>query len=405
MQRHFWLYLSGQVTSSLGDIFGAMALSWLVYDLTGSMLAMGSIIAVKVLSEVAVRSFGGALVDRTNRIRLMAWLDLSRAIAYLLPLVLMATGALELWHLYLLTIATGSANALFLPASVSALPSMVALDQLIRSNSLLQGIQQGIGLVGPALAGLVVARFGLYPALAADAASFLLSCTTLFLLPARLGVVERGSERRSYLTDLAEGYRFFKHAPVFVALLVAGALFNVAGSAINLLVPFVQVHLGGGPVVVGLLSSAISIGTVAGTSLASLTGRHLRLAMLGALLPGPAAVLGMGLLQPGQTAGAALLLALFGLCAGLFTILHTYLYQRLVPDRVRGRVLAVRMTLITATLPAANLLSGALADRYGLPLMFQLMGLLPLVLLALLLGLPVLKRLNDAALPRETHSA
>lgn len=404
MPRHFWLYLTGQVTSSLGDIFGSMALSWLVYDLTGSMLAMGSIMAAKILTEVVVRSFGGALVDRTNRIRLMAWLDLSRTIAYVLPLVLMATGALELWHLYLLTVATGAANALFLPAAVSALPSMVSSEQLIRSNSLLQGLQQGIGLVGPSLAGLVVAHFGLYPALAADAISFLISCLTLFLLPVRFGLVERRPDR-NYLTDLSEGYRFFKTAPLFIVLLAAGALFNVAGSTVNLLVPFVEVHLGGDAVTVGLLSSAISIGTLAGTGLASLTGRRLRLAILGALLPGPAAVVALGFVRPGQTLGAALLLALFGLCAGLFTILHTYLYQRLVPDRVRGRVLAVRMTLIMITLPVANLLSGALADRFGLPIMFQVMGVLPLVLLALLLCLPVLRRLNDAALPSETYSA
>lgn len=406
MNRYFWLYLSGQVTSSLGDIFGGMALSWLVYDLTGSMLAMGSIMAVKVLLEVVVRSFGGALVDRTNRIRLMAWLDLFRSAAYLLPLILMATGALQLWHLYLLTIVTGAANALFVPSAVSALPSMVSPEHLIRANSLLQGIQQGIGLVGPALTGIVVAQFGLHLALTIDAASFLISCSTLFLLPGRLGAVERGTEpKRSYLADLSEGYRFFRHAPLFVALLAAGALYNVAGSTLNLLVPFVEVHLGGGPVVVGLLSSAISVGTLAGTSLASLTGRWLRLAILGALLPGPAAVLGMGLLRPGQTIGAAALLAIFGLCAGVFTILHTYLYQRLVPDRVRGRVLAVRMTLIMITIPVSNLASGALADRYGLPVMFLVMGLLPLLLLALLLCLPVLKRLNDTTLAGETHSA
>jgi MFS family permease len=290
MNRNFWILTVGETLSILGSNFGQMAQAVLVYNLTGSKLAMGTILLLSMGVETLVRLLGAPLIDRFNRIGLMRVLMLVMTLTYAAPPVLAYIGLLQVAHLYLFAVATGLTSALYAPAYFALVPSIVKGEALVRANSVSQSLTSIAGLVGPAVAGLLIAALGPVPALTIDAISYGVATFSLFLLPAVIG---RGEKRpatvsEGYLEQLASGIRFYGSAPVLILALAGAALMNFslsAGSA--MLVPFVRERLGMDVAAVGALSSALSGGMLLGGVVIGWIGqvKNRILAMLEAVEP------------------------------------------------------------------------------------------------------------------------
>lgn len=383
MNRRFWIIMSGHTISMLGTSFGTIAQAWLVYELTGSKLAMGTILMMGTLPETLLRLFGGPLVDRFNRIALLRNLNIIQMVVYAIAPTLAVAGLLQAWHLYLIAVLAGLSRALYAPAAFSLMPLIVPREQLVRANSLSQSLTTGVGLAGPALAGALVAAVGPVPALVLDAVSYGVGALSLAFIPTAVGQVERRpGARGSYWGQMAEGFLIFRQIPALLVVMLAVAAINFATTANNsMLVPFVRERLMGSATAVGLLGSAVMAGNFLGSLAIGWAGdiKRRRLSMMLPLATSGAAISLLALLGPGELLPAAALLVLCGVGLGMFNPQNQALFQRLIPQEMQGRVASVRLTIAWGVQPVSAFLGSLVAERAGLPVMLALFGLVPVV--------------------------
>lgn len=384
MSFSFWLLVVIQGINALGDGFGAIGLGWLVYEITGSKLAMGGLIAAGMAAETAVRLLGSPLVDRINRFRLMTVIDAVQCVAYLAPVMLWMTDLGGVRSLFVLSVVAGAARALYMPSFLSAVPALVDRSALHRANAVTNMVLHGMGMISPVAAGLVVATWGGLAALTADSITFGLSSLALWALSRRYGHVS-GAARRAggYMKQILEGFAFFGRVPALAILMAMIALCNFGiQSMIGLTVPFVREVLGGDARVLGIVAGAFPMGFLLGAIAAGFVGevQRRRPFLLGLILFGGSCLMGLSLVGPGQTVLAVLLMAGLGVGAGLFTTTSNLIFQTLVPDWLRGRVMVVRVLIAFGAAPLGVMAGSALAESHGFSLAFFTIGLGPVLL-------------------------
>jgi MFS family permease len=399
MNRHFWIMTGGQAISNLGSSFGQIAQAWLVYELTGSKLAMGTIFLLGLIPETILRLLGAPLVDKVNRVHLLRRMESLQTVIYALPPLLAATGYLQLWHLYVLAVLAGLARALYVPTYFAILPSVVSKEQLVRANSISQTILNGVYLAGPALAGILVNWAGAIPALAIDGVSYAASALSLFLIPTSLGRVEsKPTSGGGYFAKLSEGITFYRQTPALflVMLVVAAANFGTT-PVFNMLVPFVREQLGAGAQAVGFVTAAFPTGVMLGGLLINWLGepKSRRLGMTLSISLSGTLIMAMGLLGSGQILLAILLWFASGVTIGYFNPMNAALHQRMVPDELRGRVQAVRLTIGWGINPIAAFLGSLVAEQAGLPTMMVVVGLVSFLVPLLVLSSRSLRGIED----------
>lgn len=199
----------------MGGSFATFVQSWLMYELTGSKLAMGSLWLVFMLPGVLVKLVSGPCLDRWDPKRLMIAVQWSRAAIFLLPFGMLALHALEVWHLCLTTIVAGMTEQLFRPDGMAYVAGTFPGEKMARVNSLLEGTMQLTQLTGPALAGwaLAEAEGDSLPVLAALVAMTAGSGAAPLPLPRAEGGVRR--KKAGWLGQLIEEFRFFRLSPLF----------------------------------------------------------------------------------------------------------------------------------------------------------------------------------------------
>jgi MFS family permease len=180
--RDFRLLFSGETISLLGDQFHFVALAWLVLQLTGSGLAVGTVLMVAGIPRAIFILIGGAFADRASPRSVMLISNALRAAFVGVLAILVLSGSADLWQLYVLAAVFGIVDAFFWPALSAMVPMLVVEDRLPAANALMQGSQQLTGLLGPALAGLLVAAVGTGLAFGIDAASFGVAALALVLI-------------------------------------------------------------------------------------------------------------------------------------------------------------------------------------------------------------------------------
>ncbi|MDF2627646.1 MAG: hypothetical protein K0R39_1477 [Symbiobacteriaceae bacterium] len=402
MNRRFWIIMSGHTISMLGTSFGTIAQAWLVYELTGSKLAMGTVLMMSTLPETLLRLFGGPLVDRFNRIALLRNLNIIQMMVYAIAPALAMAGLLQVWHLYAVAVLAGLSRALYAPAAFSLMPLIVPREQLVRANSLSQSLTTGVGLAGPAMAGALVAAVGPVPAMVLDVVSYGLAALSLVLIPQAVGVVQhRPGARGSYWGEMAAGFRVFRQIPALLVVMLAVAAINFATTAnSSMLVPFVREQLGGSATAVGFLGSALTAGNFLGSLAIAWAGdmKRRRLAMMLPLAVSGGTIAALSLLTPGHLTAAAALLVLCGVGLGMFNPQNQALFQRLIPQEMQGRVASIRLTIAWGVMPLSAFLGSLVAERAGLPAMLALFGLVPVVVALLAISSSALRSIDgDAA--------
>lgn len=383
MGWYYWVFLIGRAVSTLGDGFGTIAMGWLVYELTGSKLAMGSLYLCGMIPEITLRFLGAPIIDRVNRTRLMAALDLVQFSAYLAPLLLALTGRLALWHLYALYMVAGAAHALYRPAVLAVVPGLVPRERLVRATALMDGILQAALVSGPVIAGFVVIYVSSATALAFNAGTFAISALALALITGGMAQVRpAGAPRTSYLEQVLEGFRFFKQIPsLFLLTVMLGLTYMSAWVIFSMHAPYVKEHLQAGPEVVGFMQACWPLGFLLGTLLVGYLGevKRRRTLMLWALVGSGLALGGLGLVPAGVVPLALACKVLEGFSFSLFSTSSTVLFQRLVPNELLGRVMSVRLLLAWGGNPLGAFMGAFLGERFGLSTTFMLAGLVPIL--------------------------
>lgn len=375
--RDFRLVFAGETISVVGDYFHFVALAWLTLQLTGSGLALGSVLMVAAIPRAIFMIVGGALSDRWSPRSLMLYSNAVRAVLVGVIAALVLSGRIELWHLYLMGAVFGVVDALFYPAINSIVPMLVDEEALPPANALLQGSQQLAGLIGPAIAGFVVALVQTGPAFVIDSISFAVAATALlFVVGGRRAARGSGEARPSLLGSIREGIGYAWSDQAVRALLLLTAAFNFAVTGPLLVgLPFLSEHeLGGGSATFGVLLSAFGGGSVLGALAAGTISRVPRLgAVVLAIAVGLGAAMALIGITPNVPAAFGLLAAM-GLGAGFINVHMISWLQGRSSEAMRGRVMSIVMLGSVGLTPLSYAAAGLIVDLGAVPMMFAAGG-------------------------------
>ena len=359
--RDFIVVLGGQAVSALGDAITLTALPLLVLFLTGSGSLLGIVAVLQLLPNLLLGLPAGALADRWDRRRLMLWADAGRAV---LTAVIPVSHWLGLPTIAVILIVAAPINALRVlsdAAFTSAVPALVGREHLGRANGYLEAALSVPFIVGPAIAGVLVATIGAATTLALDAASFAASAVSLAFVRRTLRA-ERPAEMPRILADIKEGIAFLWNHAVLRSLV---AYFAVATTVTAALLPalayYLTVDRPHGAELFGLVGSAWSVGYLLGSLLAGRLGGK----RVGARMLACGAVIGaMLILIASSTAPAVYLGAGFFVGAALAVQLVSYMTLRatITPDELLGRVGSTARTVTLGLQPLGLLAAGALLD-------------------------------------------
>ena len=402
-ERDFRLVFSGESISLLGDQFHFVALAWLVLQLTGSGLALGTVLMTAAVPRAVFMLVGGALSDRISPRNLMLISNALRAVVVAIVATLVLTGNAELWQLYIAAGIFGIVDAFFYPAMNTIVPMLVAERLLSPANALIQGIQQLAGLIGPALAGIVVAAVQTGPAFAIDAASFAVAAGALVLVRGgrRSAPHPDDAERPAggLLATIGEGVTYVWHDPAFRSLMILTAAFNFAFTGpISVGLPYLaNTRFEGGSATFGLLLSAFGAGALAGAVLAG-SIRHVP--HLGSVTLAIAMGLGLLLAALGIAPDVPVALGIgvvMGLGVGFINVRTMAWMQARAPKQMIGRVMSLLIFGSQALAPVSLALAGVVIDLGAVTVMFAVAGgiIVVAVLLGVAAGVPA--RMTDQA--------
>ena len=387
--RDFRLLFTGETVSVLGDQFHFVALTWLALQLTGSGIALGTVLMTAAIPRAVFMLVGGAFSDRFSPRNLMLASNAIRAVVVGILAALVLSDRAELWHLYVLAGIFGVVDAFFYPALSTIVPMLVPERQLSPANALVQGAQQIMGLVGPAMAGAMIALVQTGPAFAIDAASFGVAAFALLLIHGgrRHSDPAADGDRPNVLASIGSGVRAAWADPAVRSIVVLIAAFNFAFTGpISVGLAFLADHrFDGGSAAFGFLFSAFGGGAVIGAIASGSLPRSRRLGLIVMII---AIVLGIGLALLGLAPTLPVALAIIGVMGvliGLINVQAIAWLQARVPDDLRGRVMSL-VTLGSVGLAPVSLgIAGALVDLGAVTFTFVAAG--AIVILAAVAGI------------------
>jgi MFS family permease len=361
--RNFRLFWTGATVSNVGNWMQVLGQGWLVYQLTGSALLLGTVAFLQGLPVLVLSLVGGVLADRVERRRLMMATQSAQMLLAFLLAALTLTGAVRVEHVLVIAFVSGLVDALNSPVRLGLISDLVPKEDV--QNALAINIAQfrASQFVGPAIAGIVVAQVGAGWAFLLNGLSFtaLLAALLSMRLPRWTPPAAQQSMRRS----AKEGVAFvFGHEVLGALVLIAAVPALCAGGLQALLPVFAASVLHVGAEGLGALLGAMGVGALVGALVtASLSGSRRRgLVQLGAGIG-----YGVALLLFAVSRSFELSLALLfagSACVMVFSSLNQTFVQTLAPDRMRGRVLSVMTATTFGLLPLGGVAAGAAAEQW-----------------------------------------
>src|SRR3984885_897090 len=363
--RNFQLFFGGQLISLVGTWMQSVAQGWLVYRLTGSSLLLGVVAFASQIPIFLLSPVGGTVADRYNRHRVVIATQTTSMVLAAILATLTLGHWITVWELIVLASSLGVVNAFDIPARQSFLVEMVGREDLMNAIALNSSMFNGARVVGPAIAGILVASIGEGWCFFANAVSFIAVIAGLLLMK----IAPRKKEPHAGMAaHIVEGFQFAQRTTPVRNLLYLVGLISLAGVPYTVLMPiFADRILHGGAWVYGILMGAAGVGAVLGAlTLASRTG-----------------VRGLGRIAAFTAAGFGASLVIFAFSRNFifsliilvptgFTLMTQMacantLIQAMVPDRLRGRMMALYSMMFMGMSPLGGLFSGLLADWIGAP--------------------------------------
>lgn len=375
--RNFRLFFCGQLISLIGTWMDPVAESWLVYRLTGSSVLLGTVVFAGQLPTLLLVPIGGIVADRYDRRSILVVTESLTMVLTFILAGLTLTHVVQAWHVILLGALMGIVNAFDIPARQAFTLDMVSREDLLNAIALNSSIFNGARVVGPALAGIVVAEFGEGWCFFANGVSFLAVIAGLLMmtaLPARPAL--QGSPRQ----NITEGFRFAARTSPVRALMLLLGLISFTGTPCVVLMPlFADQVLHRGASSLGLLMGASGVGALcAAIMLSTKKG----VSSLGGWIAVASISFGVALTLFSLSRIFWLSVALLvfaGFSITLEMASSNTLIQSMVPDHLRGRVMAVYSIMFMGMVPLGALLAGSLAHAIGAPTTVALGGAISII--------------------------
>ncbi|HEV2232555.1 MAG TPA: MFS transporter [Terriglobia bacterium] len=372
--RNYRLFFSGQIISLVGTWMQSVAQSWLVYRLTGSSLLLGLVGFAGQIPVFLLAPIGGVVADRYSRHRIVIGTQTSAMVLAFILSALTLLGHIRVWEIMLVASLLGVVNAFDIPARQAFIVDMVHSDDLINAIALNSSMVNSARVLGPAIAGVTVAAVGEGWCFFANGASYIAVIAGLLLMA--VAPRELGRDAASGLERIVEGFRWVaKTAPIRALLLLLG-LVSLTGMPYAVLMPiFADKILHGGARGLGMLMGASGIGALAGTLILAAKrqvhglGRWIAFASFG---------FGASMILFAASRSYPLSIVLLvpvGFSMMLQMSASNTLIQTMVPDELRGRVMAVYSMMFMGMAPFGALVAGAMANHIGAPITVALGGL------------------------------
>ncbi len=383
-QRNFRLYWFGQMISLMGTYMQSIGQTWLVLELTHSAWQLGLVGALQAVPILLFSIFGGVFADRWPKRRVLLVTQAAAMIQALLLWALIATGTLQLWHLYVLALLLGLTNSLGRPASRAFVVELVGREDLPNAVALNSSLSSLTRIVGPGLAGIIIAASGVTTLFLLNALSFLAVLVGLALiksheLHAQALQPRSVGERQNTWQSLREGVAYVWKTPAVLLLVLVVGLVLLFGSNFNVVLPlFATDVLHVGATGFGFLSAATGVGALlSGLWLAwSNQKPTIRRVLIGMLVFGVLeavfAVSHLYLLS-------LVLIASVGFTEETFAMQAMTAIQTVAPDHLSGRVMSVQVLFFDGSLPLGYLLMGWLSGLFGAPIALLTGALLSLL--------------------------
>lgn len=371
-QRNFRLFWCGQVISLIGSWMQIIGQAWLVLKLTHSGWQLGVVGALQFLPVLLFSIFGGIFADRWPKRNVLLVTQLAAMIQAFLLWVLIATGTMQLWHLYVLAMLLGLTNSLYLPTSRAFVVEMVGREDLSNAVALNFSISTLARIVGPGLGGIVIAASGVAMLFLLNALSFLPVIVGLALIKSReLHAQARQNqsvgERQSTWQSLREGIAYVWKTPAVLLVILVVGLVLLFGSNFNVVLPlFATDVLHVGATGFGFLNAAIGVGALLSTLWLAWSSQRsaIRRVLIG--------MLAFGVLEAFFAVSRMYLLSLaliasVGFVETAFAAQALTTLQTVTPDHLRGRVTSVQVLFFDGSVPLGYLLIGWLSGLLGAP--------------------------------------
>jgi MFS family permease len=360
--RNFKLFIGGQLISLIGNYVQTVAQAWLVYRLTGSATLLGLVAFCGQISLFVLTPISGVVADSKSRKHTLYFTQIAPAVLSSLMALLTLSGRIEVWHIFTIAALMGVVNAFDFPVRQAFVAELVSKEDLMSAVTLNSSMINSARMIGPGVGGLLVAAVGEGWCFLLNAISFL--AVVIGLLIMRTESAPR-KPARHFRAGVAEAFNFVRHTGPVGGLMVLLGLISFMGLRYEILMPvYTREILHGGPQEFGLLMGASGIGAVLGSLVLATFGNVRTLGDWAAF-----AAIGFGgtlvLLSFSHTFGLALVvMLLIGFTMVTELDASNTLVQRIVPDELRGRVMAIWTMMLSGLAPFGSLLVGMLAQHF-----------------------------------------
>ncbi len=365
--RNYRLFFGGQGISLIGTWIQRLAMPWLVYHLTGSVVLLGVVGFAGQIPTFLLTPFAGVLTDRWNRYRILIITQVLAMVQALLLALLFYLGILEVWHIIALSAFLGCINAFDTPARQSFVVEMVEKkEDLGNAIALNSTMVNSARLVGPSIAGVLIAAAGEGICFTINGLSYLVVLYSLLRMKIKPREITRNDT--DIITELREGISYtFGFSPIRAVILLLG-LVSLMGMSYSVLLPvFAKEILNGGSHTFGFLMGASGLGALTG---ALYLATRKNVVEIGTIIPFSATIFGIGLIAFSLSRHFFLslpLMMLTGLGMMLQMASTNTILQTIVDDDKRGRVMSFYTMAFMGTAPFGSLLAGGLAKLISAP--------------------------------------
>jgi MFS family permease len=360
--RNYRLFLSGQLVSMVGTWMHTVALGWLVLKLTDSGVALGATVALQCLPLLLFGAWSGSVADRLDKRKILITTQVTAGTLAILLWSLVASGSIELWMIYVEAFVHGCVTMIDMPARHSFVTEMVGPVDVPNAVSLNSVVFNSGRLVGPALAGVIIASVGLAPCFLLNGVSYFAVVAALVAM--RPGELHRGAPVEDETRRVRAGLRYVRETPELLTVLLLLVVVGTFGFNFAVVVPLIaRFTFGAGPELYGLLFSAMAVGSLIGALVtASRRAPTRRFLMSSAVAFGIACLVSS--LAPTAT-WAAVALAVVGATTMLFLATANSTLQLASRPEMRGRVMALYGMVLLGSTPIGAPLMGWIAEQWG----------------------------------------
>jgi len=365
--RNYRLFFSGQIVSLIGTWMQTIAMSWIVYRITSSPLALGIVAFSSQIFNFILGPFMGVFVDRYNRRDILIITQILSMLQAFILFFLVTRGLLVVWQIIVLSMFLGIINSFDVPARHSFVVDIVEkkedLGNAIALNSFMFNIAR---LIGPAVAGIIIALAGEGFCFLINGLSYIAVIAALLIMNIKPKNIKKSES--AILHDFKQGFKYsFGSTPIKSILLLTG-ITSLMGMSYAILMPVFAVHIfGGGPQDYGFLMGAVGVGALLGTIyLAS----HTSIVSLAKKITVASAVFGISLVAFALSKNLWLSVVILG-CIGFSMLVQlassNTVLQSIIDDDKRGRVMSLYTMAFMGVSPFGSLLAGGLASKIGAP--------------------------------------